>query len=807
MKTRFTALLNVFALFCALGFAAAHAQVPKTINYQGYLTTPSGAAVNNANLTMVFKLYDAATGGTVLHTETQMVTVTNGIFNVMLGTSPALTPPFTAQYFLGVTVGTDPEMTPRRPLTSAPYSVAAENIAPGGNLYLSDSTASVGNVFKNGNRFMHNSGLGGTFLGIGAGTLTGGAFDNTGLGVSALGSLGIGQDNTAVGSHAASSQVDAYINTALGSHALFSNVSGNANTAVGTSALANAKSNSNIAIGADAGYDVTTGQHNVLIGNLGVATESFTIRLGDPATHTNTFLSGTVNTANISATGAITTSSMLTAANITTGGNIYLSDSTASVGNVFKNGNRFMHNNGVSNAFLGEGAGNFTLTSQQNTGVGFNALRVVTSGSGNTAQGFEAAKSVDGGGGNTAIGNRALNESVSGLYNTAVGLNALRVATSDGNIGLGAFAGEGLTTGGNNIMIGNPGFAGESNTIRLGNSSHTRTLLPGNVGFHLDAGATPDRPVTIQASGVEWIGLRNSAGANKWHVNHKNGGVNFAETDLADGRLFLAAGGNVGIGTDAPTKAKLEINGFATQALGASYRVNSAGGLAVAASNFNLSVYANNAIAANEFLAFSDQRIKRVSGRSNAARDLSTLAAIEVTDYTHIDTPQRGDKAHKKVIAQQVETIYPQAVNKITDVVPDIYQRAAVKDCWIALEDPTKANLKNGDRVRLIGKATQGVHEVLEVADGRFRTAFKADSDTIFVYGREVNDFRTVDYEAIAMLNVSATQELHRRLDAEAAKVRAQGAEIAQLKQQLAQLSDLNAKVAWLMAQKAPAKP
>jgi hypothetical protein len=86
------------------------------------------------------------------------------------------------------------------------------------------------------------------------------------------------------------------------------------------------------------------------------------------------------------------------------------------------------------------------------------------------------------------------------------------------------------------------------------------------------------------------------------------------------------------------------------------------------------------------------------------------------------------------------------------------------------------------------------------VADGRFRTAFKPDSDTIFVYGREVNDFRTVDYEAISMLNVSATQELHRRVERQAA-------EIAQLKQQLAQLSDLNAKVAWLMAQKAPAKP
>ena len=98
--------------------------------------------------------------------------------------------------------------------------------------------------------------------------------------------------------------------------------------------------------------------------------------------------------------------------------------------------------------------------------------------------------------------------------------------------------------------------------------------------------------------------------------------------------------------------------------------------------------------------------------------------------------------------------------------------------------------------MRLIGNAAQGEHEVLEVAAGRFRTAFKADADTVFVYGREVKDFRTVDYEAIAMLNVSATQELHRRLEAQAS-------EIATLKTQLAQLGDLQEKVAALMAQAA----
>lgn len=34
----------------------------------------------------------------------------------------------------------------------------------------------------------------------------------------------------------------------------------------------------------------------------------------------------------------------------------------------------------------------------------------------------------------------------------------------------------------------------------------------------------------------------------------------------------------------------------------------------------------------------------------------------------------------------------------------------------------------------------------------------------VFVYGKQVDDFHTVDYEAIAMLNVSATQELLKRI-------------------------------------------
>jgi len=68
------------------------------------------------------------------------------------------------------------------------------------------------------------------------------------------------------------------------------------------------------------------------------------------------------------------------------------------------------------------------------------------------------------------------------------------------------------------------------------------------------------RPLTIKGRGLnsEWISFIDSQGNSKWHINHKGeaptrgNGLNFGETDVADGRLFLAPGGNVGIGTLSP---------------------------------------------------------------------------------------------------------------------------------------------------------------------------------------------------------------------------------------------------------------
>ena len=102
-----------------------HAAIPQQINYQGYITDPQGTAID-ATVSIVFSIYSQASGGTVLWTETKNVTITDGLFSVNLGEGTPITLSFDTQYYLGITVGSDKEMTPRQPITSVGYAFRAQ---------------------------------------------------------------------------------------------------------------------------------------------------------------------------------------------------------------------------------------------------------------------------------------------------------------------------------------------------------------------------------------------------------------------------------------------------------------------------------------------------------------------------------------------------------------------------------------------------------------------------------------------------------------------------------------------------------
>jgi len=252
------------------------------------------------------------------------------------------------------------------------------------------------------------------------------------------------------------------------------------------------------------------------------------------------------------------------------------------------------------------------------------------------------------------------------------------------------------------------------------------------------------------------------------------------------GMIMNVTNGFVGINTGTPQAGlDVETGGYIYR----SYSYFEQGSVSTAVTTGQspgITIYTFGGMGATIYYAFSDARIKNIIGVSSGAKDLNTLRGIQVTDFTYKDVIAKGTNQVKKVIAQQVEKVFPQAVNKGQGVVPDIYKSAPVTDGWVQLA----TDLHVGDRVRLISDSDASVHEVLAITKDGFRTDLPATTHQIFVYGREVNDFRTVDYDAISMLNVSATQELANRLDQKSAQVDILAREVADLKKLVTQLAD-----------------
>src|SRR5690606_26924279 len=99
--------------------------------------------------------------------------------------------------------------------------------------------------------------------------------------------------------------------------------------------------------------------------------------------------------------------------------------------------------------------------------------------------------------------------------------------------------------------------------------------------------------------------------------------------------------------------------------------------------NEELSIYANGQMLADQYHINSDARIKTAIHPSQSADDLDTLSRIQIVDYQYKDWRHSGTDTEKKVIAQQVEEVFPQAVTQRTGIIPDIYQNATAENGWI----------------------------------------------------------------------------------------------------------------------------
>ena len=126
-----------FLFIYALSIAKAATGINKQLTYYGVLTNTSGDLVDDGSYDMVLRIYDISSGGTALWTGTHTaangnaVAVKNGNFVVLLGsgTGNTMTLDFTSDtYYVGITVGTDSEMTPRQRIGTAAQAFNSDTL-------------------------------------------------------------------------------------------------------------------------------------------------------------------------------------------------------------------------------------------------------------------------------------------------------------------------------------------------------------------------------------------------------------------------------------------------------------------------------------------------------------------------------------------------------------------------------------------------------------------------------------------------------------------------------------------------------
>jgi hypothetical protein len=374
-----------------------------------------------------------------------------------------------------------------------------------------------------------------TANGAGALLLNETGYFNTACGFMALDSNTTGHNNTANGAGALRGNTNGYENTACGAWALKSNITGYSNTACGYGALSsNTTGYENAASGVGALYSNITGHANTACGGGSLysnTTGYYNTASGTWSLYNNT--TGQRNTANgVESLGANISGWYNTASG-------YQALSTNTTGN----------QNTALGAFAGYDYNNTGGESGNNTFIGYNTGRGITTGTGNTIIGANV----------TGLSGTLTNNIIiaDGLGNRRINVDA------NGNVGIGT------TDPGQKLSV-----AGTLGIIETGSSPTYYTIFQGG---DQSADITYTLPTTAGSSGQ--VLTTNGAGVLSWTTPSSgwsltgNSGTNpttnfIGTTDNQSlairtnntERIRVTNDGNVGIGTTSPME-KLHVAG------------------------------------------------------------------------------------------------------------------------------------------------------------------------------------------------------------------------------------------------------
>ncbi|MBI5421399.1 MAG: hypothetical protein HZA35_03795 [Parcubacteria group bacterium] len=388
----------------------SHATITSLISYQAKLTDTNNVAVADAAYTVKFRIYGVSSGGSALYAEQQSATTANGLFSALIGSgtliesSGALGAVDFNQdpLYLGVQIGSDAEMTPRKRIGASVFAFNANKV--GG---------------KSETEFALLAGR------SGGQTLQGGTASGENLTLQSTANATKGKIFFGASSTYDEVNVRLGIGTSTPSAAL--DVKGTANIPQLIVRANSTQSNSNPII--------------QVLTNTG--SELFRLHSDDS---TNLFLgtsSGNINNAGGGGIHNIFVGSEVGGANTTGASNVGIGWRSL-----------FSNTTGSGNVALGDGALTTNTTGGINTAIGGYALASDTFGGNNTALGSAALRFNTSGSENVSVGFNSLYSNLTGTQNVGLGNQAGYSSLGNGNLFLGYQSGYN-ETGSNKLYIAN----------------------------------------------------------------------------------------------------------------------------------------------------------------------------------------------------------------------------------------------------------------------------------------------------------------------------------------------------------------
>jgi hypothetical protein len=130
-------------------------------------------------------------------------------------------------------------------------------------------------------------------------------------------------------------------------------------------------------------------------------------------------------------------------------------------------------------------------------------------------------------------------------------------------------------------------------------------------------------------------------------------------------------------------------------------------------------------------------------------------------------------------IAQQVREVIPEAITILAEFIPNILEYGTyISNNIITFSNNSNIILNEGDFIRIDYNKNKRNHcEIIRVHSINTFEIKNIDidipiDDKVYLYGTMVKDFHTVDKNYIYTLNVCATQELHKRIDAQNVRIK-----------------------------------